>query len=352
MKTAVVVLGVWFLANAPLALASDPVTVLETKGRVQLQKKQSQEWRPLAPGAVVYPEDKVRTGADGSAKLRRGGATPDLGAESMAVVGYTSFKVQVGSLWVRLERTGQTFRVVTPTAAMAIRGTILGTQVRQDTLFVLLQGQGTLIDWEGRRPVAPNTRIQVFGQGRESSISNLTGSQVHQSIQNYSVFSGAAASVLPGAGRGPGLPGASRGPALAPQDAPAPKPIIDPGGVPEPVPQPISPRPIGVRPGIDTPRGGPIGRSGDLAPIEVAMPNPVPVVVNEVTGLVPIMGIRPFPRPIVRPPGGGIIKIDPIGGGGGIIKIDPIGGGGGGVVPEPIGGGGGGVIRPGPRVGR
>ena len=137
---------------------ADAASLAELKGVVQTRHEEQVQWQPARLNQLLWREDRVRTGAGSSARLRFFDvSTVDLEEETEVSIAQVSrrrggnridvvVKVWLGQTAVRAVRfvdPSSSFRVDTPTASTVVRGARFNVQVAQDgtTQIDLEQGQ-------------------------------------------------------------------------------------------------------------------------------------------------------------------------------------------------------------------
>ena len=124
----VVLVSLLLMLVAPAqAAVTNEITMVLSKisGTVEVSTSASPDWQPASEGLTLQPEDKVRTGAGATARVSYPDAELRITPDSTAILGYTSVRMQVGTLWVRMRKSGRLFEILTPTVAVTIRGTLV-----------------------------------------------------------------------------------------------------------------------------------------------------------------------------------------------------------------------------------
>jgi hypothetical protein len=113
--------------------------VAEVEGTVEARFSAGEDWGPLTPDTVLEPGDSVRTGDGSSARLVNGdGDVVEVQENSEVEVGdqlpkQSAFRLFLGGLLAKVSPDpGKKFRISTPIAVAAVRGTEFVVDVSDD----------------------------------------------------------------------------------------------------------------------------------------------------------------------------------------------------------------------------
>lgn len=129
----VATLALVFVAGGAMAEA----IARQVSGTVEVLSDEAASWSPLAVGATLAPNDRIRTGADGRVEIETEAGTLRVYEDSMLRLppateeadrvdldrGYSLFDV--------LRRSGRTFEVHTPTVVVSVKGTRFGVDTSE-----------------------------------------------------------------------------------------------------------------------------------------------------------------------------------------------------------------------------
>lgn len=192
------VTAVLMLLGACAAGAADRALVAVatyTKGKVQIQKPESQDWRDLVVGQFIYEGDTLRTGP-----LSRAGITFAGGIENR-INANTTIKIQpldlsrrgdgssvqiiLGKVWSRILRKGAKFRVHTPISVCTVRGTEFETTVMPEggTWVKVYEGVVEFSNEYGSRMLNKNTKSSC-APGAAPAVPEVMGGDDRDTWQN------------------------------------------------------------------------------------------------------------------------------------------------------------------------
>jgi hypothetical protein len=129
-------------ALATLALSSDAwadAIARQVSGQVEIGRGTPPVWTPLAVGAHVAPDEKIRTGADGRVELAVDAGTLRVHENSLlslpaATPDADRVVLESGrSLFDVIRREGHRFEVDTPTVVVSVKGTRFGVETGADS---------------------------------------------------------------------------------------------------------------------------------------------------------------------------------------------------------------------------
>lgn len=121
---------------APAALAE--AVARQVQGSVEIGQGEPPQWRPLAQGESISPDDRIRTGADGRVEITMAAGTLRVHENSMLRLppaGADADRVDLergNSLFDILRRGGRRFEVHTPTVVVSVKGTRFSVDARGD----------------------------------------------------------------------------------------------------------------------------------------------------------------------------------------------------------------------------
>jgi hypothetical protein len=218
-KLAIVVVTVAQAVVTSAGAAETTMVLASVQGAVEVASGGAPQWQPAVEGLALRPEDQVRTGPDGRARIAYPDVELRLAGDSTAVLGYTSVRLRVGTTWVRMRKSGRKFEIITPTIAVSIRGTLVRTQARRDGSTVhLLDGVVDVRAGEESRALAPRTQAEVDAAGGlrvgpidAATLLRLTAEYRMLSVRESSGGAGAGRRGASGRSSAPGGPSSGGG---------------------------------------------------------------------------------------------------------------------------------------------
>ncbi|MCU0609590.1 MAG: FecR domain-containing protein [Chitinispirillaceae bacterium] len=154
---------------ASVTFAQPAGSVVGVVGIAELNPVRQAGWKPARMGAKLFVKDQFRTGEESSAELRwANGGVIRVAEKSSLVIEAPSAestdpapKALTGRMWANMKAISTSekkFRIETPTAVAAIRGTIFRVDVGADS--------GTEVRvYEGKVAVGPGELLQNGGAG-------------------------------------------------------------------------------------------------------------------------------------------------------------------------------------------
>ena len=213
MKKAIAITFILILGLALRAGALE-VEAYSVTGDVQMAKSGSAKWLPVTKGVLIESNYTVRTGADGAAILRwmSGNAIKlspmtSLNIEKLdqaAGAETTLLNLSSGRVYARAKKLAgdkSSFKIKTPTALAAVRGTEFMAEVTADgkTLLAVMEGQ-ILVEAQGITVIL-DTNYQITVEpnqppGEIFNISNELKAQLTQESKAVTQASAAPASSI------------------------------------------------------------------------------------------------------------------------------------------------------------
>lgn len=114
---------------APVQRVPGKINLASVAGVVEVADAGTDAWKPGVEGAMLNAEDQVRTGNDGFAMLAYADATLRVMPASLAILGRSSIRLKQGSTWMRMKKSGGTFKIDTPSVAVSVCGTLVRAAV-------------------------------------------------------------------------------------------------------------------------------------------------------------------------------------------------------------------------------
>ena len=153
-------------STAPSPRAAMPATIVlaSVAGRVEVAAAGTDAWKPAAEGASLLPEDQVKTYDDGYARVDYTDASLRLMPATLAILGHASIRLKNGSTWMRMNKSGGTFEIETPSVAVSVCGTLVRAEAgRFSSTIQLIHGCVDLKTSKQRERLAPMTQAVAAG---------------------------------------------------------------------------------------------------------------------------------------------------------------------------------------------
>lgn len=218
-----VALCVLLAPGVPARAAMEKIAVTRTSGTVEVMEGGSEPFLNIVGRRTLRPDDAVRTGSDGHARLEVTDAEVRLVPDSLAVVGYTSVRLKVGTTWVRMRRSGRGFQLLGPGASLLVRGTLFRTEARGEALSVqLLEGSLEILTSAGVRPLAAGQSARIAdGKPVIRRMDARTRARLTAEFSRLLLREGRGGTGGTAPGASPAGGGGGRVPRTAPEEAPA-----------------------------------------------------------------------------------------------------------------------------------
>lgn len=137
--------------------------ITETMGKVTIFSARRKAWRPARLKQKLTVKDRVKTGDESRVEIKcaNGGVVriaenTELQLASLTKAGGSEVTLQKGKVWMNMKKIitkKRRFKVTTPTASAAIRGTVFRVDAGQDS-------SADVLVYEGKVAVGPGAELQ------------------------------------------------------------------------------------------------------------------------------------------------------------------------------------------------